>query len=211
VPVDEVLAELAEAKTSSAAEETLWKPIAPSAHSTYSGAKLVPQADGSYLARGDHQPNDVYTIRFRTESVTAIKLELIPDERLPNGGPGRDPSGDCDLGELALEVASDDSPWHTSQLPFSRCAGEGESVGLTAERCIDGNLHTGWRVLAGPAIRHSAVFVLEQPLTLPHGQHLKLQLRHGGISGAAIGRFRVQVTAQPFLSELKLPLLSLPD
>ena len=40
---------------------------------------------------GDQSKRDVYTVKFRTElrGITAIRLEVLPDESLPRNGPGR--------------------------------------------------------------------------------------------------------------------------
>ena len=46
--------------------------------------------DGSVLAEGDIPNDDVYVIEFDAteDAITAIRLEVLPDESLPGGGPG---------------------------------------------------------------------------------------------------------------------------
>src|SRR5262249_41571988 len=47
--------------------------------------------DSSVLAGGDMSKRDVYDLAFHGDfkGVTALRLEVLPDERLPKHGPGR--------------------------------------------------------------------------------------------------------------------------
>src|SRR5262245_7245578 len=66
--------------------------------------------DNSVLASGDQSKRDVYDVRFRTglRRITAIRLEVLPDDRLPKHGPGRifyeGPFGDFFLSEFTVSV-----------------------------------------------------------------------------------------------------------
>src|SRR5262249_24906632 len=52
---------------------------------------LTIQSDDSVLASGDQSKSDTYELTFRTDmkDITAVRLEVLPDERLPQRGPGR--------------------------------------------------------------------------------------------------------------------------
>ena len=71
---------------------------------------LEVQEDGSVFARGDQTKSDLYTLGFEGDfgGVTAIRLEALPDERLPAGGPGRTfyegRKGDFFLSDFAVDV-----------------------------------------------------------------------------------------------------------
>ena len=55
--------------------------------------KLKTLSDGSILSTGDITKRDVFTLTFdlskQSSSIAALRLEALPDERLPAGGPGR--------------------------------------------------------------------------------------------------------------------------
>jgi hypothetical protein len=46
--------------------------------------------DGSIFSTGDITKLDTFTLRFKTKTaLEALRLEVLPDDRLPAGGPGR--------------------------------------------------------------------------------------------------------------------------
>ena len=66
-----------------------WKRLRPA-----SAASQIPYLtvleDDSVLAGGDQSKRDVYELKFAAvpAGVTAVRLEVLPDERLPNAGQG---------------------------------------------------------------------------------------------------------------------------
>ena len=66
---------------------------------------LTVQEDNSVFASGDITKDDTYELRFTDIPVgtTALRLEALPDDRLPAHGPGlcsyEGPKGDFFLGE----------------------------------------------------------------------------------------------------------------
>lgn len=170
-----------------------WQPIVSTAARTYSGATLVSEEDGWFQIEGDRQAYDAYMIPFEAKVVTAIRLELDSDEE------------ECELGEIALELVDGQSPSRPVQLAFCRLCDEGDSTTHPIERSIDGNLQTTWRAGAYQA----AVFILDAPIELQPGQHLRLNLRHGGSSGITTSNFRAEYTDHPNEMDLKLPMLVL--
>ena len=86
-----------------------WTKIEPSDLSSYQGTTLDQLPDNSILATGNSPETDTYTIKARTEltNLTAVRLELLPHESLPNQGPGRAAeSGEAVLNEFQLAVRS---------------------------------------------------------------------------------------------------------
>ena len=69
---------------------------------------LTVQPDGSVFVSGDLTKRDVYELELAglPRSVTALRLEALPDDRLPKHGPGRvayeGPSGDFHLSTLRV-------------------------------------------------------------------------------------------------------------
>ena len=86
-----------------------WVPLEPIDLVSYRGATLSELSDHSVLAAGDSPETDTYTIKARTDltNITAIRLELLPDESLPKQGPGRAiETGKAVLTEFQLAVRS---------------------------------------------------------------------------------------------------------
>ena len=141
---------------------TVLEPAAVDAKLAY----FEPQPDGSLLAQGDMQKEDWYEITVDLPAdARALRLEALPDERLPSGGPGRvfyeGPTGDFMLS--GLSVSAGERP-----LPLTAA---GESYAKTwlsrdqgAALAVDDDPVTGWSVTGRPGERHAAVFRFEGPV-----------------------------------------------
>ncbi len=73
---------------------TSWEPLTPPSVDTQA-ASIDILSDGSVLVSGDQTKNDIFMIAFPggPRTVTAIRLETLPHESLPEGGPGRRVAG----------------------------------------------------------------------------------------------------------------------
>ena len=69
--------------------ELPWKSLRPVSLTSKAGATLTSDREGVVSAQPG-QKQDVYTLEFpaSTGKITALRLEAIPDNSLPNGGPG---------------------------------------------------------------------------------------------------------------------------
>ena len=86
-----------------------WIALEPIDLKSYRGATLSELSDHSVLAAGDSPETDTYTFKARTDltNITAVRLELLPDESLPKQGPGRAlETGKAVLTEFQLAVRS---------------------------------------------------------------------------------------------------------
>jgi hypothetical protein len=153
--------------------------------------RLSIQPDSSVLASGDQSKSDTYELTFRTpmKSITALRLEVLPDERLPRHGPGRvsyeGPPGDFFLSELTL--LADGKRVALKEATHSFASGPN-----TAAKAIDGDPQTGWSINGGQGRAHQAVFRLATPLT--ECGELKLKLLCERYYAAGVGRFRVSIS-----------------
>jgi mono/diheme cytochrome c family protein len=148
--------------------------------------------DGSILSDGDLSKRDEYTLDFKSPlpRVTAVRLEVLPDESLPKGGPGRvyyeGPLGDFFLSEIELLSAEQKSTVGRASQSFA-------SGNLNAAAAIDGDPLTGWSVNGGQGRAHEAVFQLKAPLDA--AGELTLRMVFERYYAAGLGKFRISVTS----------------
>jgi len=152
---------------------------------------LTVQSDNSVFASGDASKNDKYHLKYRTDvrGVTAIRLEVLPDDRLPRHGPGRvyyeGSPGNFLLTDFSLRRGG-------NKLPFARVIDSFHSGDFSAAKAIDADLQSPWEVDGGQGRRHVAVFVLEKPLADAGEFDLDMFFEHYYVCG--LGRFRISVT-----------------
>jgi hypothetical protein len=158
--------------------------------------------DGSIFASGDATKRDVYSLSLSNlpAHVTAVRLEALPDERLPANGPGRTyyegPKGEFFLSAMTLMV--DGQP-----AKFASATEGGAKDGGTAKFVIDGNPLTGMGAGGKIGKPKQAVFVLEKPVA---STAAKLELVFEKYYASSLGRFRISViTATDHLTALDIP------
>jgi hypothetical protein len=167
-----------------------WKPLQPAeAKSNLPLLTILP--DGSVFAEGDQSKRDVYELRFGSDlkGLTALRLEVLPDERLPKHGPGRvfyeGPAGDFFLSEF--KAATNGKPVAIQRATHSYAADKSG-----APQTIDGDPQSGWAVNGGQGEAHQAVFELAEPLADPNG--LDVTLLFERYHAAGLGRFKIWAT-----------------
>jgi hypothetical protein len=155
------------------------------------GERELPMKDGSMLAQG-YAPTK-HTVEFTSLTdvprIAAVRLELLTDPNLPNGGPGRSIKGTGALTEFQVDAAPAETPDKFTRLKivkatadinlpetpleakFDDKSGKRRLTG-PIEFAIDGKDETAWGIDAGPGIRNQprkAVFQFEEPVTNPKG------------------------------------------
>jgi hypothetical protein len=199
-------------------ESVNWEPLHPEILSS-NLPLLTLEADETVFVSGDTTKLDVYELTYRPpqQGIKAIRLETLPDERLPARGPGmtyyEGTRGDFFLGEFT--VAADGNPVKIASATESYSRNRFGSNPVSASLCMDGNVQTGWAVDGRQGERHTAVFVFEQPLQ--NVDTLQVTMTFGRHFASSLGRFRVSVTTDPHggvardLSEHVETLLTRPD
>jgi hypothetical protein len=205
------------------AKSVAWTTLRPS-KATSNMPLLTVQDDGSVFVTGDTTKLDTYDLTYRldTPGITAIRLEALPDERLPAHGPGltyyEGTHGDFFLGEFQLRVgdgANEQQPLKFSRVTHNYAKNRFGDHPNSALLATDGDVQTGWSVDGRQGERHTAVFVLEQPLAATGELHLRMIF--GRHFASSLGRFRVSMTTDPRggeardLSEELETWLALPD
>jgi hypothetical protein len=158
---------------------------------------LAVQEDGSVFASGDITKYDTYELKFRGNlcGVKAIRLEALPDARLPADGPGlcyyEGPKGDFFLGEFQLRVQG--KPVKIASATESYARNHFDKHAVSAQLATDGDPQTGWSCADRQGERHEAVFVLAEPLG--DVGELDLKMVFGRHYPCPLGRFRISVTS----------------
>ena len=167
--------------------------------------------DGSVLAAGDIAKSVTYDLDFDAPSApaTAIRLEALTDESLPNRGPGM-AFYELELGDFFLSEIT--AKFNGQALKFSHAA---QTFGSPAKDAIDGDPQTGWRVTGGTGTPQIAVFSFDKALSV--SGDLAVHMLFERYAAAPLGRFRISVTSDPqaaepfaFPPELEAILLSAP-
>jgi hypothetical protein len=157
---------------------------------------LTIQEDSTVFVSGDITKADTYQIDLGKppEGITAIRLEALPDARLPGRGPGmayyEGPKGDFLLGEFQL--TADGQAIKIAKATESYAKNNFGSQ-AAASYAIDGNPETGWSCAEGQGLAHEAVFQLEKPLT---ASSLHLTMMFGRHYACSLGKFRISLTTQ---------------
>ena len=105
-----------------------WTTLEPEQAVSADGSTLTIEPDGSVLSSGKCPDHDTYTITAIEPlgEVTAIRLELLADDRLPQHGPGRAENGNMHLSEFQVFVGDA----HGRQVPIATATADFSEDGL---------------------------------------------------------------------------------
>ncbi len=187
------------------------------------GAPLVAQPDGAvFVVGGVAQPAvgaatepEVETVVGTTalSHVSAVRLEALPDGRLPGGGPGRGPDGAFFLTGIDLDAAPATDPaarWqpiaiasltaddHPREEP-ERYAAENLLASVSAGDARDADITRGWGVSpiydGADRLPRQLVLVAAQRFGFDGGTRIRVRLRYAAAAqGEVIGRLRLSAT-----------------
>ena len=177
-----------------------WQPLPPvSMESDLPYLEVL--EDSSILATGDFKKREIYELAFGTEGIdepiTAIRIEAIPDERLPGNGPGaafyEGRKGDFYLSEVDARIGDSEIEFVDSSISMGRLA---VTKGREQNRAVfDGEGSSGWSTKENERDRSEIVLNLSKPIQ-PNGQPLEIEMLFERHYVVALGRFRVSVTTQ---------------
>jgi hypothetical protein len=176
-----------------------WVILDPQSIASANGATLAELPDYSVIAGGTRPETDVYTITVRVPLpvITGLRLEVLPDDSLPQKGPGRTDNGNLHLNEFSVTTARADDPAVAKPVALRHPTADFNQDGWTIAMALDGNARTAWGVFPEVGKPHRATFELAETLRTD-GETLltvRLEQTHGG--GHVIGRLRLAATASP--------------
>ncbi len=196
---DETQAEVAAWAAKLQGTRIAWTVLEPSDLKAEAGSTLAPQPDRSILAVGPAPAEETYTITATTDlvGITAARLELLPDDRLPSRGPGRNGNGNLHLTEIVVSEASATAPDGWRPVPIARAAADFDQAGWGIAGAIDGDLKTAWGIFPEVGKPHEGVFEFRDDVGAKGTTTLRFVLRQTFPARHPIGRFRLSVTAAP--------------
>ena len=176
-------------------EATDWNTLKPDSMKT-NLPKLEVMEDGSIYSSGDVTKRDVFELEFTAqEDVTALRLEVLPDDRLPARGPGRcyyeGRKGDFFLSEFSVMANGKKQKITDPSHTYGKISiGSGSA---DAKNVLDGDGSSGWSTAGQTGKANHLVLPLEKPLKA--GTQFSVEMlfeRHFVVS---LGRFRLSATS----------------
>ncbi len=168
-------------------------------HEVGGGRDPHAQEDGSVLATGTDRGGDVYALAAVSglDRIAAVRLEALPDEGLPQKGPGRHPSGNFQLAGVRLFRPARDGSNGRTPVPIADAwasyayqASDADIAGT-----IDEHLGKVWHVWGRFGEAHEAIFLLPPADAIGRGQPFTIELRHKDETpGLNLGRYRLSVS-----------------
>lgn len=176
----------------------VWKVLDVERAESGAGVTLTKQPDHSLYSSGSMPAQDTYTLTARTDvrGITGVRVEVLPDDRLPTHGPGRAGNGNLHLTEFAVSVSTKSQPERA--VPIRIASADFEQAGWGIAAAIDGNDQTAWGIYPQVGKPHQAVFELADDIVGDAGgTTLKFRLRQTYPAGHLMGRLRLSVTSAP--------------
>ncbi len=177
-----------------------WTPLAVESVQSTAGTQFTLLEDGSWLASGENPDKEQLTIKARTplDTLTAVRLEVLPDDSLSAQGPGRAVNGNFVLSEFRASATSTTEETPAAQpLAFTVAQADFSQDGWHIGGAIDGDLVTGWAVMPAFGKPHVAVFELGADVQHANSAALTLELAQEYGAQHTIGRFRLLATSAP--------------
>jgi hypothetical protein len=183
-----------------------WTTLRPSRVVSLGDATLKLLEDDSILATGKNPEADTYVVEARTDlaRITGLRLEVLSDRSLPNGGPGRDPEGNFFLSDVEVEARPAGGTADAQTVVFKEALADESQSGYEVSNLVEKGLgKKGWAIdktidkSAGFAHeKRQAVLLPETPFGFDGGSLISIRLKHNlRKSSRNIGRFRLSISS----------------
>lgn len=184
-----------------------WAPLSYDSFTSTEGATLS-RSGNDLISSGAKPDKDTYVITVGTSlpRITALRLDVIADKTLPQGGPGRQDNGNLTVSEFEAQLFEVGAA-QPVKLKFARASADFDQAGWTSAMAIDGNIATGWGVHPAVGKSHLAVFELAAPLTLKAGAKLTISIKQLSGKCHLVGRFKLSATDAPSATATATPAL----
>ena len=194
---------IADQKDSAASKSTQWHALSGEQAKTDGDVALVRQNEKTWLAGGAKPGGITYTVTggVPVKTVHGIRLDVLPHSTLPGGGPGRAYNGNFVLSRFSARLVSPNQP--PRAVVFSQAVADFSQSGYDVQYALrEKDFHEkGWAIAEKMGQPHHAVFVPKEPINVPAGARIEIQLHHRdrAFPDHVIGHFKLSVTDNPGL------------
>ncbi len=160
-----------------------------------SGVDLRPQEDGSFLAQGPAVDKDSYTLDAVLPAgadVSGLRLEVIPDQRLPQSGPGRAPNGNFVLTRVLASISNDKDFTSQEELLFRLPQADYSQSRFSPGQALQSDPKTGWAI-GGSVGKPHQWSALTSVAPADHDRYLRIVLDQSYGGQHTLGRFRISL------------------
>ncbi|ADV61803.1 protein of unknown function DUF1549 [Isosphaera pallida ATCC 43644] len=188
--------------------QTAWRYSIPSLARSLGGASLTVRPDGSVLVSGTNPDFDTYEVVFEglQGSITALRLDVLPDPTLPEAGVGRHPNGSFVLNRIEVEAQPPDEA-SPLPIPLASARADHTQPGHDAAHLVadlnDPKAKAGWAIGAyepSGRVRRSVILTPKTPIDFGDAVSYRLVVRlihRSSWPQANLGAFRLGFTNQP--------------
>lgn len=190
-------------------------PFEPTGFLSSGGAEMRKLEDSSLLLGGANPDNDTYEVvgNSKLRKITGVRLEVLPDDSLPQKSLGRHENGSFVLSQFQAVASPINQPGAGKPVVFKKAAADYTQNGHSAMNLIDGKAGPGWAISAGEEkmrVARYVLFELAEPIDLEGGATLKFELKNGSsYAKANLGRFRISLTTSEHVIPSELPPVSI--
>jgi len=186
-----------ETKNNPGDSKTTWVPVEIKEANATGGTKLAHENDASIFASCGKSVSDYLILAAsKLTNITGVMLEVLPDDRLPRFGPGRNDDGNFVLSEIELAWAPGTNAPDTAAR-FADARADFSQNDFSISQAIDGKVYSGrngWAIAEASLQRHTATFKLEDPIVSTNGVMVRFTLQQHYDDSHLLGRFRLYVT-----------------
>ncbi len=190
-------------------EGVAWQPLDGEKVSAQENAEFKRLDDGSWLVSGGTAAKETYTVEATPTAslLTAIRLEALPDDSLPNKSLGRAFNGNFVLSGIDIRLITADGK--TTPLPLAKAESDFDQPGWSIAKLAPAPMvkgkakkadtaKAGWAIggnVAENRVPRKAIFTIA-PTLIPTGSKLLVVLHHDAVATHSIGRFRLNTSSQ---------------
>ena len=190
-------------------EGVAWQPLTDEKVSAKENAEFKRLDDGSWLVSGGTAAKETYTVEATPTAslLTAIRLEALPDDSLPNKSLGRAFNGNFVLSGIDIRLITADGK--TTPLPLAKAESDFDQPGWSIAKLAPAPMvkgkakkadtaKAGWAIggnVAENRVPRKAIFTIA-PTLIPTGSKLLVVLHHDAVATHSIGRFRLNTSSQ---------------
>ena len=190
-------------------EGVAWQPLSDEKVSAKENAEFKRLDDGSWLVSGGTADKETYVVEASPAPglLTAVRLEALPDDSLPNKSLGRAFNGNFVLS--AFEVRLKTADGKTTNIPLVKAETDYDQAGWTIAKLAPAPMtkgkakkassdKAGWAIAGNEAknrVPRKAIFTVS-PTPIPAGAKLIVVMRHEAVADHSIGRFRLNTSGQ---------------